>query len=235
MGHVAKRRAPRVLDKHAEEQGIHPQHPATMSTAERGLECPTAATRGELSRVGSVPPGHVEVSPKRAPPRYVGQATARTGGRLAHTTTRWVGELARGAPSRSHPSDCLSGPRAVEDPARRSVATGRTPARTGRQEHHRSRRQAESDESSPQGARPYRQRERPGANAGPSPSHSPVAASVTEHVLGKRASPLTSGGALYIIPPMSGIPPGMPPPSFSGGSATMASVVRMFLAIDAAF
>ena len=40
----------------------------------------------------------------------------------------------------------------------------------------------------------------------------------------------------YIIPPMSGIPPpGMPPPSFSGGSATMASVVRMFLAIDAAF
>ena len=35
---------------------------------------------------------------------------------------------------------------------------------------------------------------------------------------------------------MSGIPPGMPPaPSFSGGSATMASVVRMFLAIEAAF
>jgi hypothetical protein len=34
---------------------------------------------------------------------------------------------------------------------------------------------------------------------------------------------------------MSGIPPGIPPPSFSGGSATMASVVRMFLAMDAAF
>ena len=39
----------------------------------------------------------------------------------------------------------------------------------------------------------------------------------------------------YIIPPMSGMPPGMPPPSFSGGSATIASVVRMFLAIEAAF
>jgi hypothetical protein len=38
----------------------------------------------------------------------------------------------------------------------------------------------------------------------------------------------------YIIPPMSG---GIPAPagSFSGGSATTASVVRMFLAIDAAF
>jgi hypothetical protein len=40
----------------------------------------------------------------------------------------------------------------------------------------------------------------------------------------------------HIMPPMSGIPPpGMPAPSFSGGSATMHSVVRMFLAIDAAF
>src|SRR5436305_800320 len=39
------------------------------------------------------------------------------------------------------------------------------------------------------------------------------------------------------MPPMSGIPPpGIPPaPSFSGISATIASVVRMFLAIDAAF
>ena len=35
---------------------------------------------------------------------------------------------------------------------------------------------------------------------------------------------------------MSGMPPpGIPAPSFSGGSATIASVVRMFLAIDAAF
>ena len=40
----------------------------------------------------------------------------------------------------------------------------------------------------------------------------------------------------HIIPPMSGMPPpGMAAPSFSGGSATMHSVVRMFLAIDAAF
>ena len=40
------------------------------------------------------------------------------------------------------------------------------------------------------------------------------------------------------MPPMSGIPPPMPPPpplSLSGTSATIASVVRMFLAIDAAF
>src|SRR5947209_4613597 len=34
---------------------------------------------------------------------------------------------------------------------------------------------------------------------------------------------------------MSGMPPPPPPPSFSGTSATIASVVRMFLAIDAAF
>src|SRR5215207_2638028 len=42
---------------------------------------------------------------------------------------------------------------------------------------------------------------------------------------------------LYIMPPMppmSGMPP-PPPESFSGTSATIASVVRMFLAIDAAF
>ncbi len=40
----------------------------------------------------------------------------------------------------------------------------------------------------------------------------------------------------YIIPDMSGMPPPPPPaPSFSGTSATIASVVRMFLAIDAAF
>jgi len=39
----------------------------------------------------------------------------------------------------------------------------------------------------------------------------------------------------YIIPDMSGMPPPGPPDSFSGTSATMASVVRMFLAIDAAF
>ena len=39
-----------------------------------------------------------------------------------------------------------------------------------------------------------------------------------------------------IIPDMSGIPaPPAPAPSFSGSSATIASVVRMFLAIDAAF
>src|SRR5712691_1286006 len=41
----------------------------------------------------------------------------------------------------------------------------------------------------------------------------------------------------YIIPPMSPMPP-MPPvpaPAFSGGSATIASVMRMFFAIEAAF
>ena len=52
----------------------------------------------------------------------------------------------------------------------------------------------------------------------------------------------TSGAAcdgaqalVYIIPPMSGMPPPIAAPSFSGISATIASVVRMFLAIDAAF
>ena len=42
----------------------------------------------------------------------------------------------------------------------------------------------------------------------------------------------------YIMPPMPPMPPGMPPPmppSFSGLSATMTSVVRMFLAMEAAF
>src|SRR4051794_24046000 len=39
----------------------------------------------------------------------------------------------------------------------------------------------------------------------------------------------------YIIPLMSGMPPPAPPPSFSGISATIASVVRMFFPIEAAF
>ena len=39
----------------------------------------------------------------------------------------------------------------------------------------------------------------------------------------------------YIIPPMSGIPPPAIAGCFSGGSATIASVVRMFLPIEAAF
>jgi hypothetical protein len=39
----------------------------------------------------------------------------------------------------------------------------------------------------------------------------------------------------YIIPPMSPMPPAMPAPALSGGSATIASVMRMFFAIDAAF
>ena len=39
----------------------------------------------------------------------------------------------------------------------------------------------------------------------------------------------------YIIPPMSPMPPGGPPPFFSSGSATIASVIRMLLPIDAAF
>ena len=48
--------------------------------------------------------------------------------------------------------------------------------------------------------------------------------------------PVSAGDVTrYIIPPMSGMPPPPPPPSFSGTSATIASVVRMFLAIDAAF
>src|SRR6266545_1455811 len=41
--------------------------------------------------------------------------------------------------------------------------------------------------------------------------------------------------ATYIIPPMSGMPPPAIAGCFSGASATIASVVRMFLAIDAAF
>ena len=35
--------------------------------------------------------------------------------------------------------------------------------------------------------------------------------------------------------PMPPMPPAMPAPAFSGGSATIASVMRMFLAIEAAF
>src|SRR5688500_1853534 len=45
---------------------------------------------------------------------------------------------------------------------------------------------------------------------------------------------ISARGESYIIPPMSGMA-GAAAPSFSGGSATMHSVVRMFLAIDAAF
>src|SRR5262249_48382438 len=41
--------------------------------------------------------------------------------------------------------------------------------------------------------------------------------------------------ARYIIPPMSGMPAPAPAGVFSGASATIASVVRMFFAIDAAF
>src|SRR4051794_20935263 len=40
---------------------------------------------------------------------------------------------------------------------------------------------------------------------------------------------------LYIIPDMSGMPAPAGAPAFSGTSATIASVVRMFLPIDAAF
>ena len=43
------------------------------------------------------------------------------------------------------------------------------------------------------------------------------------------------GRSSYIIPDMSGMPPPPPPEFFSGASATIASVVRMFFAIDAAF
>src|SRR5437763_10606067 len=48
---------------------------------------------------------------------------------------------------------------------------------------------------------------------------------------GTRGSPAVA----YIIPPMSGMPAPAPTGFFSGGSATIASVVRMFFAIDAAF
>src|SRR5690606_41310528 len=41
-------------------------------------------------------------------------------------------------------------------------------------------------------------------------------------------------GARYIMPPMSGMPPPAPPLSFTGASATIATVVRMFFAIEAA-
>src|SRR6266511_4563262 len=44
------------------------------------------------------------------------------------------------------------------------------------------------------------------------------------------------GGVLYIIPPMPPIPPyESPAPAVSCGSATIASVMRMFLPIEAAF
>jgi hypothetical protein len=43
------------------------------------------------------------------------------------------------------------------------------------------------------------------------------------------------GRGPYIIPPMSGMPAPAPAGVFSGGSATIASVVRMFFAIEAAF
>src|SRR5437762_6038012 len=42
-----------------------------------------------------------------------------------------------------------------------------------------------------------------------------------------------SFGADYIIPPMSGMPPPTPAPAFSGASATIAPVVRMFVALEA--
>src|SRR4029450_8521991 len=47
-----------------------------------------------------------------------------------------------------------------------------------------------------------------------------------------------SGRLPYIIPPMSPMPPmppAMPAPAFSGGSATIASVMRMRFAMGAAF
>ena len=57
--------------------------------------------------------------------------------------------------------------------------------------------------------------------------------------LSKTDSPVEAriAEAGYIMPPMSGMPPGMPPPAppSSGGSAMIASVTRMFLAIEAAF
>src|SRR5262245_36533586 len=65
--------------------------------------------------------------------------------------------------------------------------------------------------------------------------HSPVTAHHNSRRLLRFAS---AGGAVtasYIMPPISGIPAPAPTGSFSGGSATIASVVRMFLPIDAAF
>ena len=41
--------------------------------------------------------------------------------------------------------------------------------------------------------------------------------------------------APYIMPPISGMPAPAPAGCFSAGSATIASVVRMFFAIEAAF
>jgi hypothetical protein len=69
--------------------------------------------------------------------------------------------------------------------------------------------------------------------------HSPVA--LQANASSNRKGPAEAGpfprrseSVSYIIPPMSGMA-GAAAPSFSGGSATMHSVVRMFLAIDAAF
>src|SRR5262249_61676479 len=56
---------------------------------------------------------------------------------------------------------------------------------------------------------------------------------------GRLCRPLFSieaeGFGAYIMPPMSGMPAPAPAVAFSGASATTASVVRMFFAIDAAF
>src|SRR5579875_170772 len=72
--------------------------------------------------------------------------------------------------------------------------------------------------------------------AGPSSLHRPTL------IRSAASAPAMSAGAElhylddYIIPLMSGMPPPPPPAaSFSGISATIASVVRMFLAIEAAF
>src|SRR5262249_54196697 len=54
----------------------------------------------------------------------------------------------------------------------------------------------------------------------------------------KPALSLTKSGSFssaHIIPPISGMPAPAPAGVFSGASATIASVVRMFFAIDAAF
>src|SRR4051794_11455320 len=64
---------------------------------------------------------------------------------------------------------------------------------------------------------------RPGANA-PGPRSTSQA-----------QAPGSGAKPAYIMPPMSGMPPPTPAPSLSGISATMASVVRMFFAIEAAF
>jgi hypothetical protein len=72
------------------------------------------------------------------------------------------------------------------------------------------------------------------ANAGPS-SQASVSASENKFRPSVTASRRPAGDVTYIMPLMSGMPPPPPPLSRSGTSATIASVVRMFLAIDAAF